>query len=66
MSVAGPQARARSCVGSLALAGRLSRRGILGNDGSLLLILANNYNRTTNDLTTGRHRAHKGRTETTH
>ena len=40
--------RVQSPVG---LAGRFSGRGFLESDGSLLL-LADNYNRTTNDLTT--------------
>ena len=37
---------------SVGLEGCFSGRGILENNGCLLLILSDNYNRTTNDLTT--------------
>jgi hypothetical protein len=61
-AVTGPQVmrmralgRERSCSHgqlTVGLAGRSSGRGILESNGCLLLILSDNYNRTTNDLTT--------------
>jgi len=66
---AGPAAR-QALGGTGDRSGLGARRGWsqaneTGNDGGPLLLLAENYNQTTNDLTTEaqRHRAHRGRTE---